>query len=370
MKKSGSFNGKNKLKELFLSKKTFLLEDDELYQLIKNDFHEKQTHKALTFVKPHLHIIYSYNKKNNLYNQMLKESSEKNIKVHNSFSHFRIEDEPNLFSKKLKKSYKFKNIKNIPMHNIKQNTLFKISKSIGFINKKDKLKKSYNIRNPINSFINNNPILTKSKYKSVSIYHNSLFSIKKKRINNYHSLNKKISLNKLLSLRARFFANEKMNKGELTEMMFGNEIPFYKNNYIIHNDMQNKIYEILCNNPQLIIDLIEKGYVEKKDVIDYFNIKSVNISWNDELEKKFREISYNKRKTNSNMLKTTFFLVNIGFHKILKQKFEEKNYRNTSTYVQAEIEEFSKMYDKLRKYDINKVLEGYSKVDDIYKVVI
>ena len=71
MKKSESFNGKNKLKELFLSKNSFLLEDDELYQLIKDDFHEKQTYKALTFVKPYLHIVHSYNTKDNLFSQML-----------------------------------------------------------------------------------------------------------------------------------------------------------------------------------------------------------------------------------------------------------------------------------------------------------
>ena len=363
MKPSRSFNGKYKLKELFLSKDSFLLEDDELYQLIKKDFHEKQTHTALTFVKPYLHIIYSYNKKDNLYNQMLKETSEKKVKMHHSFSHFRIVDKPNLFPKKLKKSFKYKNRNNIPNHNNKIKTKI-LSKSIDITNKKQ----NFNNINIINTYTSNKSILKrKIKNKSLSFQNYSINPTKKEKMDSYsyNSLNKKISLDKLLSLRSRFFANKKMNRGELTEMMFGNEIPFYQNNSI-HEDMQNKVYEVLCNNPKLIIDLIEKGYVDKKDVIDYFNIKSINISWNEELEKKFREISYNKRKTNSNMLKTTFFLVNIGFHRILKQKFEEKNYRNTNTYDQAEIEEFSKIYEKLRKYDINKLLEGYSKVDAIY----
>ena len=168
-----------------------------------------------------------------------------------------------------------------------------------------------------------------------------------------------------MALRSKFFAQEKMNRGELTEMMFGNKIPFYKDKNFCE-DKQKKIYEVLSNNPKLIIDLIEKGYVSRNDVIDFFNIKSIHISWNEELEKKFREIVYNKRKTNSNMLKTTFFLVNIGFHKVLKEKFEEKNFKNTFSYNQREISEFSRIYDKLKKYDLQTLLTAYSKVDAIY----
>ena len=76
--------------------------------------------------------------------------------------------------------------------------------------------------------------------------------------------------------------------------------------------------EVLSNDPQLIINLIKFGKVTKQEVIDYFNLDALNLDWNEELEKKYREIVYNKNKTNSNMLKTTFFLVNIGFHKILR----------------------------------------------------
>ena len=357
MKKSESFNGNSKLNDLILSKDSFLIEDEELYQLIKDKFHEKQTYKALRFVKPYLYIS---NFDNNLNHQMKKESLDKNKRTQNSFSHLKIEDSPTLNIKKIKNFSKNKNRNNIPLPNIKTDTSINLKKSSEF---------NGEINNIITITENNNDLTkSKSKTRSYSANNYSLSStIKKKRINEYEVLNPKISLNKLLSLRARFFANENMNRGELTEMMFGNKIPFYtnKNKY---DDMQNKnkVYEVLCNNPKLIIDLIEKGYVDKKDIIDYFNIKSINLHWNDKLEKKFREISYNKRKTNSNMLKTTFFLVNIGFHRILKEKFEEKNFRNTSTYNQKEIEEFAKMYEKLRKYDLNKLLEGYSKVDAIY----
>ena len=359
-----SFNGCSNLKHLILSKDSFLLEDDELYQLIKDDFHEKQTHKALTLVKPYLHISFSDKKKDNLYHQMLKESSDKKKKTLNSFSHFRIEESQVFNSKKLKNSGKIKDKYNIPLPGIKINTSFNLSRSKRISNINKNLK---NNNKRINTEIQNYNTKLKKKLKSrsLSCQNISLISVKNKKTKSKNFINRKISLNKLLFLRAKFFAKEKMNRGELTEMMFGNKIPFYKHKSIC-DDMQNKIYEVLCNNPKLILDLIEKGYVEKKDVIDYFNLKAIHISWNDELEKKFREIGYNKIKTNSNMLKTTFFLVNIGFHRILKQKFEEKNFRSTSTYNQAEIEEFSKIYEKLKKYDLNRLLEGYSKVDAIY----
>ena len=358
-----SFNGRSKLKHLILSKDSFLLEDDDLYQLIKDDFHEKQKYKALTLVKPYLHISLSEKKKHNIYHQMLKESSDKNKKTLNSFSHFRIEDN-HLNSKKLKNTGKIKSKHNIPLPGVKINISFNLSRSKRISNINEDLK---NNNNKINTEIKNYSIISKkkSKSRSLSCQNISLISVKNAKTKSKIFLNRKISLNKLLYLRSKFFAKEKMNRGELTEMMFGNQIPFYKHKSIC-DDMQNKIYEVLSNNPKLLLDLIEKGYVDKKDVIEYFNIKAINLSWNDELEKKFREISYNKIKTNSNMLKTTFFLVNIGFHRILKQKFEEKNFRSTSTYNQAEIEEFSKIYEKLKKYDLNRLLEGYSKVDAIY----
>lgn len=359
MIKSGSYKGHHKLRELILSKDSYLIEDEELYQLIKDDYHERQTYKALRLVKPYLHISFTDKKKDNLYYQMLKESSEKNI-TNNSFSHFRIEDNPNLKSKKIKN---IKCRKHIPLPNIKTNISFNLEKN-DCSNIKQNLKKNDSL---INIEAKNDDKSSKNKWVNRSLFANdfTIISIKKKRKKVSNHLDRKISLNKLLSLRSRFFANEKMNRGELTEMMFGNKIPFYKHKSIC-DDLQNKVYEVLSNNPKLILDLIEKGYVDKKDVVEYFNLKSINITWNDELEKKFREIGYNKTKTNSNMLKTTYFLVNIGFHRILRQKFEEKNYKNTNTYVQAEIEEFSKIYEKLKQYDMNRLLEGYSKVDAIY----
>ena len=364
MNKSESFKNNIKLKQLILSKDSFLLEDDELYQLIKEDFHEKQRKKALTLVKPYLYITFSEKKKKNLYHQMLKESSEKNKKTLNSFSHFRIEDNPEINSNKIKNTNKTKNKNNIPLPNIRRDTT-NLSTSIQNSNIKENLKNKNNIIATEIKVNNSNSSKKGWHNRSLSAQNYTVISIKKKNKNRNNLLNHKISLDKLLYLRSKFFANEKMSRGELTEMMFGNQIPFYKHKSIC-DDMQNKIYEVLCNNPKLILDLIEKGYVDKKDVIDYFNIKSINISWNDNLEKKFREVVYNKIKTNSNMLKTSFFLVNIGFHRILRQKFEDKNFRNTFTYNQEEIDEFSKIYEKLKKYNLNILLEGYSKVDAIY----
>ena len=362
MIKSESFNGNDKLKDIILSKDSFLIEDEELYQLIKDNFHQKQIYKALTFVKPYLNITnFSNNKNSNVNNQILTEPSEKAKNPKHIISNFRIENAPTFKIKKFKSS-KTKNDSKIPLPHIKTDSSFSLKSN----EKDNEVEINDKINNTIKKTETNGSTKLHLKKRSFSAKNFSVLPKKKKRMSVYEILNHKISLNKLLSLRARFFSNEKMNRGELTEMMFGNKIPFYTNKNILFDDMKNKIYEVLCNNPKLIIDLIEKGNVDKNDVIDYFNIKSINLYWNDELEKKFREISYNKRKTNSNMLKTTFFLVNIGFHRILKQKFEEKNFRNTNTYNQKEIEEFAKMYEKLRKYDLNKLLEGYSKVDTIY----
>ena len=44
----------------------------------------------------------------------------------------------------------------------------------------------------------------------------------------YSLLDKKISYDKLLNLRAKFFSGQKLTRGELTEMMFGKTIPFIK----------------------------------------------------------------------------------------------------------------------------------------------
>ena len=350
MIKSGSFNGLPHLKELILSKDSFLIGDEELYQLIKDDYHEKQTYKALRLVKPYLHISFSNKKENDKsYSKMFKDTSNQSI---SNFQIFQENSKDNTITNKnkLRKSTKFKRKNNIPLPNLKTNG--------------DSLKNNNKIMNTEIKKDNRSYIKKYSK-RSLSTKEFTIESPKGKKRKSKSNLNRKVSLNRLLSLRSKFFSNEKMTRGELTEMMFGNKIPFYKHKNIC-DDMQKKVYEVLSNNPKLIIDLLEKGYVDKEDVIDYFNIKSINIEWNDELEKIFREIGYNKRKTNSNMLKTTFFLVNIGFHKVLKQKFEEKNYKTTNTYNQAEIEEFSRIYEKLKKYDLNRLLEAYSKVDGIY----
>ena len=54
--------------------------------------------------------------------------------------------------------------------------------------------------------------------------------------------------------------------------------------------------EVLSNDPQLIINLIKFGKVTKQEVIDYFNLDALNLDWNEELEKKYREIVYKKQQ--------------------------------------------------------------------------
>ena len=261
MIKSGSFNGLPHLKELILSKDSFLIGDEELYQLIKDDYHEKQTYKALRLVKPYLHISFSNKKENDKsYSKMFKDTSNQSI---SNFQIFQENSKDNTITNKnkLRKSTKFKRKNNIPLPNLKTNG--------------DSLKNNNKI---INTEIkkDNRSYIKKYSKRSLSTKEFTIESPKGKKRKSKSNLNRKVSLNRLLSLRSKFFSNEKMTRGELTEMMFGNKIPFYKHKNIC-DDMQKKVYEVLSNNPKLIIDLLEKGYVDKEDVIDYFNIKSINI---------------------------------------------------------------------------------------------
>ena len=132
--------------------------------------------------------------------------------------------------------------------------------------------------------------------------------------------------------------------------------------------INQKILEVLSNKPQLLLNLIKNQKVSKNDIIDYFNLRDLNLAWNDNLEKKYREIVYFKNKTNSNILKTTFFLVNIGFHKILREKFEEKHLVTSKNYSQKEIDEFAIIYEKIKKIKLNVLLNGYSKIEMIYHI--
>ena len=312
MKKSESYTEKINIKELLLSKENDnFLESDELYNLIKEDYHAKIKSKALKLLPSN-----SFNSKHS------KRNSESSTNQNTSSI------TKNLLPK-------------IPHH----------CRETSDTNNKLKSKKSVFLTH----------LLTESKktlVNSKSMNHiNSVYSL----------LDKKISYDKLLNLRAKFFSGQKLTRGELTEMMFGKTIPFIKTK-TFSEDYQKKIMEVLSNDPQLIINLIKFGKVTKQEVIDYFNLDALNLDWNEELEKKYREIVYNKNKTNSNMLKTTFFLVNIGFHKILRQKFEERHLITTKTYNQKEINEFAIIYEKLKKYDLETLIDGYAKVEYIYHI--
>lgn len=307
MKKANSFTETTDIRELLLQKESEnYLETDEIYKLIKADYQKKLTTNALKFLP---------------LDQKYKKSSVID------YPH-----PPKAPNPKQKQSTK----PLIPHHRNNSQKANKISTSLSL------------------------PKMTC----------NNTFSIDESLLNTksvYSLLDKKISFKSLLNLRARFFSNQRLTRGELTEMMFGKKIPMI-NIKSFSGDYQKKIKKVLSNCPQLIIYLIEYGTVSEKEVIDYFNLDSLSLSWNEELEKIYREIVYNKNKTNSNMLKTTFFLVNIGFHKILKQKFDEKHYITTKTYNQKEIDEFAMIYEKMKKYDLQTILRGYSKLEMIFQI--
>ena len=152
-----------------------------------------------------------------------------------------------------------------------------------------------------------------------------------------------------------------MSKGELTEMIYGKIIKFgYKLDFDIEEN--RRIKEILYNKPKFIIDLIEYGKVGKNEINDFFNLESFNISWNENLEKAYRQI----RKTNSNIFKIISFISKTGLMRKLKQNFELKNFINFYDYNKEEIEATYDTYQKLKKYEHKKLKEAFEKIDDIY----
>ena len=157
--------------------------------------------------------------------------------------------------------------------------------------------------------------------------------------------------------------NEKknMSKGELVEVIYGKVIKF---NYKLDMEIENnkRIKEILYNNPKFILDLIVIGNVDKYEIKDFFNIESFNISWNENLEKTYREI----RKTNSNIFKVILFLSKTNLLLKLKQNYQTKNYVNFYNYNQKEIENFYDIYGIIKKYKNEKIKEAFDKIDNIY----
>ena len=311
MKKSESLNENLDIKKLLLSKENIFLKQDEIYNLIKKDFRQKLGKRGLKLLPL-------------------------NISINNKTT---INNSPKIFpKKKIKKSLipiPPKNIGTLPNLNYNSN------------------------QNLIPENLIRSHSFTKSK--------NNYLIDSSMEDNIYGCLDRKISLDKLVKLRTSFFTNQPLTKGELTEMMYGKKIPFYQSKNFTF-DYQKKILEVLSNKPQLLLNLIKNQKVSKNDIIDYFNLRDLNLAWNDNLEKKYREIVYFKNKTNSNILKTTFFLVNIGFHKILREKFDKKHLVTSKNYSQKEIDEFAIVYDKIKKIKLNNLLNGYSKIEMIYHV--
>ena len=152
-----------------------------------------------------------------------------------------------------------------------------------------------------------------------------------------------------------------MSKGELVEVIYGKVIKF---NYKLDMEIENnkRIKEILYNNPKFILDLIVIGNVDKYEIKDFFNIESFNISWNENLEKTYREI----RKTNSNIFKVILFLSKTNLLLKLKQNYQTKNYVNFYNYNQKEIENLYDIYRIIKKYKNEKIKDAFDKIDNIY----
>lgn len=170
-----------------------------------------------------------------------------------------------------------------------------------------------------------------------------------------------ICTQKLLYLKNKFLSKINMSKGEIVEMTFGKKIKF-DNILDIFMEKNKRIKEIIYNNPKFIINLIEIGKVDKNDIYDFFNIESFNISWNEILERSYREI----RKISSNIFKIISFLSKTRLIGILKKNFESKNYMNFDNYNQKEIEKIYDIYEKLKKYDNEKIKEALDKINEIY----
>ena len=172
-----------------------------------------------------------------------------------------------------------------------------------------------------------------------------------------------ICTQKLLYLKNKFLSKINMSKGEIVEMTFGKNIKF-DNILDIFMEKNKRIKEIIYNNPKFIINLIEIGKVDKNDIYDFFNIESFNISWNEILERSYREI----RKISSNIFKIISFLSKTRLIGILKKNFEYKNYMNFDNYNQKEIEKIYDIYEKLKKYDNEKIKEALDKINEIYYI--
>jgi hypothetical protein len=155
-----------------------------------------------------------------------------------------------------------------------------------------------------------------NKKNKKRIYSSNILKPKNYNISN-NIEDKIICTQKLLYLKNKFLSKINMSKGEIVEMTFGKKIKF-DNILDIFMKKNKRIKEIIYNNPKFIIKLIEIGKVDKNDIYDFFNIESFNISWNEILERSYREI----RKISSNIFKIISFLSKTRLIGILKKNFE------------------------------------------------
>ena len=258
----------------------------------------------------------------------------------------------NLYNSKLfSHNLKIKIVKNLNLNNIKQ---IKI--------KANSTKKKLKIFLPN---ISNSNIHLSNKYNNKEYNKKRIYSSSNLKPKNYkikiNIEDRKISMEKLLKLRKKFSSKIKMSKGEIVEMTYGNKIGF-GNDLDIDINENKRIKEILYNNPKFIIDLIEFGRVDKKEINEFFNIESFNIIWNENFEKSYREI----RKIDTNIFKIISFLSKTGLLRKLKKNFESKNYIDFYNYNIKEIEKTYDIYEQLKEYEYQKIKEAFEKIDDIY----
>ena len=219
-----------------------------------------------------------------------------------------------------------------------------------------------NISSSIHTISKESKEIINNKKNKKEIYSSNILKPKNYNISD-NIEDKIICTQKLLYLKNKFLSKINMSKGEIVEMTFGKNIKF-DNILDIFMEKNKRIKEIIYNNPKFIINLIEIGKVDKNDIYDFFNIESFNISWNEILERSYREI----RKISSNIFKIVSFLSKTRLIGILKKNFESKNYMNFDNYNQKEIEKIYDIYEKLKKYDNEKIKEALDKINEIYYI--